>query len=253
MTTVIYEKQDRIATITLNRPEALNAYNLEMVRELNQIWADLKADDGVWVGILTGAGTRAFCTGHDMKEIEQWSASREAEIPTFWYGEVEIYKPIIAAVNGHCLGGGCSMALACDIRVAAEHATFGYPQPKYGLMSMGGHQRLPRMLPPGIAMELILTGRTLSAQEAHRWGIVNQVVPQDELMAAARRLAEDIRANAPLAVQASKEAFLRGQRMPLLEGIRLAKELFGRILLTEDGQEGLRAFREKRTPVWRGR
>lgn len=246
---IIYEKKDRIACITLNRPEAFNAYDNVMLRELEKVWYDFRDDPEVWVAILTGAG-RHFCVGHDLESLHEVT---EPEPPSIHYGSIEIYKPIIAAVNGNAMGGGCSMALGCDLRVAADNARFGYPQTQVGHMSLGGHQRLPRMTFPGIALEMMLTGDAIDAREAFRLGLVNRVVPLQDLMSEATRLAQRIAQNGPLAVRATKEAFIRGQAMPLQQGIRMAALLYGRIATTEDAQEGLKAFKQKRKPVWKGK
>ena len=255
MSRIIYEVKDKIATITLNRPDKLNAYTEEMVDELYNTWQKFSRDDAAWTAIVTGAGDRAFCAGHDLNMIvESAGQYKDHASPTMWYGELEIYKPIIAAVNGCAYGGGCSLALSCDIRIASENAVFGYPQPKYGAMSLGGHQRLPKTIPPGIAMEFMLTGRNIPADEAARWGMVNKVVPRGALMEAARGMANRINQNAPLAVQHTKEAVLKGLRTPdVREGINMAKLISYRLQTSRDTQEGLAAFMEKRTPEWQGR
>lgn len=249
MSSILYEKKGHIAYVTLNRPQAFNAYNNEMLRELEKVWYDFRDDPEAWVAILTGAG-RHFCVGHDLDSLHEVT---EPEPPSIHYGSIEIYKPIIAAVNGNAMGGGCSTALGCDLRLAADNARFGYPQVQVGHMSLGGHQRLPRMTFPSIALEMMLTGEAIDAQESYRLGLVNRVVPLAELMPAATRLAERIAQNGPLAVRATKEAFLRGQTMPLQQGIRMAALLYAQLATTEDAQEGLKAFREKRKPAWKGR
>ena len=255
MSGILYEVEGRTAIITLNRPEKRNSYTEEMVDDLYDVCQKFMKDNDVWTAILTGAGNRAFCAGHDLTLVVASEGQyNEHDSPTFWYGEFEIYKPIIAAVNGYAYGGGCSMALSCDIRIASDNAVFGYPQPKYGAMSIGGHQRLPKTIPPGIAMEFLLTGRNITADEAERWGMVNKVVPQDALMDEARAMAELINQNAPLAVQHTKEAVLKGLRMPdVREGIVNAKLISYRLQTSRDTQEGLAAFMEKRKPEWEGR
>lgn len=249
-----YEKRGRIAHVTLNRPQVLNSYHNAMLEEMVAIWSDFRNDDEAWVAILSGAGERAFCSGHDLKAEENLDEAIFREPPSLHYGGIEVYKPIIAAIHGYCLGGGMSMALGCDIRIASDDAQFGYPQPKYGLMSFGGHQRLPRMTFPGIAMELMLTGDLIDARRAYELGLVNRVVPRAELMATAERLAERLCQNAPLSVRAHKEAFLRGQRMPLNEGVHLAMLLYRKISQSEDTRAGLQAFLNRQpTPQWKGR
>ncbi|MBI4506533.1 MAG: enoyl-CoA hydratase/isomerase family protein [Chloroflexi bacterium] len=249
-----YEKRARIAHVTLNRPQVLNSYHNPMLEEMVDIWQDVKRDDDVWVAIVSGAGQKAFCAGHDLKGEERLEEAIFKEPPSLHYGGIELYKPIIAAVHGYCLGGGMSLALGCDIRIAADDAQFGYPQAKYGLMSFGGHQRMPRMTFPGIAMELMLTGDMIDARRAYELGLVNRVVPRADLISTAEQLAERLCQNAPLSVRAHKEAFLRGQRVPLNEGVNLAMQMFRGLMQSEDTQAGLRAFLERQPlPQWKGR
>jgi enoyl-CoA hydratase/carnithine racemase len=255
---VIYEKKDRIAYVTLDRPEVMNAMNTKMHFELREIWEDFRDDDDVWVAILSGAGDRAFATGNDLKE----SASRDAkaraqERPPFagMTSQYECSKPIIAAVHGYCVAGGFETALACDLIVAADNTQFSLPEVKVGLVAgAGGLHRLARTAPLKVTMGLVLTGRRISAEEAYRLGIVNEVVPVAELMTAAERWANEILDCAPLAVRLTKEAVLRGLQVPVEEAIaRDVVEVKPRIRASADYLEGPRAFAEKRKPVWTGR
>jgi E-phenylitaconyl-CoA hydratase len=260
---ILYEKQDRLAYITLNRPEALNALNTPLRRQLLDALHDFERDDESWVAIVTGAGSRAFSAGADLKEMSQ---RKQAELSAeyhdpFWGAQtpslnrgLQVWKPIIAAINGYCLAGGLELALACDIRVAAEHAEFGLKEVQRGIIpGGGGTQRLPRAIPPNIALELMFTGDHISAREAHRLGLVNHVVPADQVMAKAEEVARRICANAPLSVRAIKEAAYRGLDAPLEEGLRIEALLAKAIGYTEDSREGPRAFAEKRPAAFRGR
>ena len=252
----IYEKRGRIAYVTLNRPEVMNALHGLASRELAEIWDDFAADGDVWVAILTGAGARAFSAGNDLKATA--SGSGRSDTPfTGGFGGItdrfDLFKPVIAAVNGWAMGGGCELALACDIIVASERARFGLPEPRVGLYaSEGGIHRLPRHVPLKIAMGMMLTGRNIDAQEAYRIGLVNEVVPHDELMAAAERWAHEILECAPLSVRGSKEGALRGLDLPLREAIHGDYEWLKRHRASPDRIEGPRAFAEKRQPHWTG-
>lgn len=255
-----YEKSGRIATITINRPEALNAIDPTTNDELVAAWADFRDDPEVWVGILTGAGDRAFCAGADLKELipALGERARQGTLTTFNFGGITrgfaTWKPLIAAINGFALAGGTELALACDIRIAAEHARFGQPEVRWAIIpGAGGTQRLPRAIGISAALEIILTGRQVDAQEALRLGLVHRVVPADQVLTEAQKTAEALLANGPLALRAAKRAVLEGWDQPLARGLDLELHLFTDLLLTEDAVEGPRAFAEKRQPRYQAR
>jgi dehydration protein DpgD len=252
---VRYEKRNRIAYVTINRPEVMNALHPPANEELSRVWDDFAADPEAWVAILTGAGERAFSAGNDLK----WTATHGMpRMPKGGFGGIvfrdDIWKPLIAAVNGVALGGGLELALACDIIVAADSARLGLPEPRVGLMAAaGGVHRLPRSIPLKIAMGMMLTGRHLPAAEAARVGLVNEVVPGAQLVGAAERWANEILECSPLSVQASKQAALQGLAKPLGEAMGADYPLVRKLWTSEDVVEGPRAFAEKRKPVWKGR
>lgn len=253
----IYEKKGSIAIFTLNRPEKMNAKSLEIFRGLKEKMIDFRDDPNLLVCIITGAGDKAFCAGADVKEtLPYFRKHRNDPVPlsegTIFRG-LELYKPLIAAVNGVAYGGGLELALACDIRIASENARFAQLEPTVGAMPGGGAtQRLPRLISRCKAAELLLMSRVIDSQEAYRIGLVNSVVPLDKLMSTTLEWAEQICQLAPLAIRGTKEAMMRGADMTLRDGLRLEKLLFDKISGTEDYEEGGKAFREKRKPVFKG-
>jgi len=255
---VNYEKKGRIAYFTLNRPEAHNAFNFEMLKALSDALIDFKQDDALWVGILTGAGERAFSAGADVRALlpllgGEWQTNPSLIPPTIVRG-LELYKPMIAAINGIALGGGLEFALACDIRIASEKAIMGQPEGRLGLIpGWGGTCRLPRLIPEAKAAEMLFTGEPINAQEAYRIGLVNEVVPLAELMAAAERWTQKIMRNAPLAVRAAKEIMIRSKGMSLEESLKLEWQRFGELLRTEDSIGARRAFLEKEKYEFKGK
>jgi E-phenylitaconyl-CoA hydratase len=259
MPEILFERSSHIATITINRPEAMNALNSAVRRGLAEALTSFRDDAELWVAIVTGTGERAFSAGADL--VEMSTRGREDFRDAFWEQGtpginrgLDVGKPVIAAINGYCLAGGLELALACDIRIAAEHAQFGLTEVTRGIIpGGGGTQRLPRLIPLGAALELLFTGERIPAAEALRLGIVNRVVPASEVMAEALRLAERINQNAPLAVRAVKEAALRGLDLPLEQGLRIEAFLSRVVRDTEDSREGPRAFAEKRPARFQGR
>jgi E-phenylitaconyl-CoA hydratase len=253
-----YEVKDRVAYITINRPEALNAMDLEVYGELSNAWIDVRDNPDIWVAIITGAGEKSFTTGADLKSV----VNRERKKADFWLTQkdmllnrgLEVWKPVIAAVNGYCLGGGMTLLFATDIRIAAEHAVFELSEVKRGILpGNGGTQRALRQLPYPVAMEMLLLGRRLSAREALGVGLINRVVPMEDLMPTAVRYAEQICENGPLAIRAIKELVVRSQNLPISDGIRLEAAFQEFLSTTEDAKEGPKAFAEKRKPIYKAR
>lgn len=251
------KKEGRIAIFTLNRPEALNAMDPKSAEELSQALTDFRGDNELWVGIITGAGERAFCAGADIKSMLPFMKGNRGEVwrmPPTIMRSLDLWKPMIAAVNGACLGGGLEIALACDLRIAAENATFGLPEVRLGLIpGWGGTQRLPRVIPWAKAAEMLLTGRPIDAREAYRIGLVNKVVPLSELMSEAKKMAEALCEPGPLAVRAAKQAMIQGTSVGLQEGLQLEAMLEDFCLSTEDFEEGTKAFVEKRKPQFKAK
>jgi enoyl-CoA hydratase/carnithine racemase len=269
---VLYEKREHIAYVTINRPDVMNALHGPAGAEMGRVWADFRDDPDSWVAIVTGAGDRAFSAGMDLRAraaANAATAAGEAPPPSTplpntganpGFGGLtnprnnNIWKPIIAAVNGYALGGGLELAMACDIIIAADHAQLGLPEPKRGIIAgAGGVHRLPRQIPLKIAMGYMLTGRHMSAQDAHRWGLVNEVVPLAELIPTAERWAREIMECAPLSVQATKQSAMQGLELSLEQAYNGSYEAVQRMMASEDSKEGPRAFAERRKPVWTGR
>jgi len=255
--TLKYEKRGAVGYVQINRPEKLNALNRRVMEELLTCFQALQQNEEVRVVVLSGSGDKAFVAGADIAEIAALTPLEGRETAQFGqsvFGLIEnLGKPVIAAINGFALGGGCELAMACTLRVAAETAQFGQPEVKLGLLpGFGGSQRLPRLVGKCRALELILTGETITASEAHRLGLINQVVPAAELMAAAEQLALKIVANAPLAIKFALEAVNHGMELTGAEGQFLEATLFGLCCTTADMKEGTRAFLEKRPPRFRG-
>ena len=255
---VRYEVESHIATITIDRPDAFNSIDLETWAAFSEATGRLEGDADAWVGIVTGAGNRAFSAGADLRStiprmLDDPDHNPYAAPPTIMRGQT-VTKPLIAAVNGLALGGGLEIVLACDLRVAAENARLGAPEVTLGIIpGWGGTQRLPRQLPWAVAARILLTGQPLTAQEAFQVGLVNAVVPAEELMAEARGLAETLLKCGPLALRAAKRAMMEGYHLPLEEGLAVEQRLFNSLAYTEDVREGLAAFSEKRPPEFKAK
>ncbi len=255
---LLYEKRDGIGHVTVNRPEKLNALNRKTMDELHDCFQEIERDDEVRAVILTGAGEKAFVGGADINELAVQTPVEGKELSMRGQKILDIIehlgKPVIAAVNGYALGGGCELALACTIRIASENARLGQPEVKLGLIpGYAGTQRLPRLVGRGRALEMVLSGEPVSAAEAYRIGLVNQVVSAQDLIAAAEKLAHKILANAPLAVKFALEAVNHGLEMTQAEGQFLEANLFGLCCTTADMKEGTRAFLEKRPARFMGK
>jgi enoyl-CoA hydratase len=252
------EKQDQVATVTLNRPKVLNALSARTIEELECVFFDLANNDGVQVIILTGAGEKAFAAGADIAQIAEKDAVTGLEMAekgqrVFRFLET-MDKPSIAAVNGFALGGGCELAMACTIRIASDNAKFGQPEVNLGVIpGYAGTQRLSRLVGKGIAMDLILTGRMIDAREAQRIGLASQVVSQEELMDTAKKTARSLLGKGPLALRAARDAIDQGYDMQFDNACKFEASLFGLLCATEDMKEGCQAFLEKRKPDFKGK
>jgi enoyl-CoA hydratase/carnithine racemase len=252
---IIFERHDGIATITLNRPEVLNALDPATYREVTDAFLEIERDPEVRAGIVTGAGDRAFTAGADLKlmhtgaaDFTQWSPWRQDR----WDFGLTTSKPMIAAINGYALAGGLELALVCDLRIASPNAVFGTPEVKWNLLHGFGAYRLPQIISLSHAMEMLLTGEFIDAQKAERIGLISRIVPAGELLAEATRLAELIAANGPMAVRMTKELVQHGLSASPAEHFRLMHEYYSRVDATDDQSEGLQAFAEKRRPRYTG-
>ena len=250
-------REGAIGLLTVNRPQVLNALNEQTLVELGQAAQDLRRDADIRVVIITGAGEKAFVAGADISELATLTAARaqgRALLGQHVFAGIEqMGKPVIAAINGFALGGGCELAMACTLRIAADTARLGQPEVNLGILpGFAGTQRLSRLVGKGVALDLLLTGRHVSAEEALRIGLVNRVVPAADLMTAARALATELAAKAPIAVRYIIDAVHRGSDAPFAEGAYLEASLFGLAFSTADMREGTRAFLDKRKPVFKG-
>jgi enoyl-CoA hydratase len=255
---IIYEKNQEIATITLNRPEALNAFSKEVIEEILQALEDVKSDENIRVILLTGAGEKAFSAGADIKAMKGMNALKARELSLM--GEKlcnaleNLEKPVIAAINGYALGGGLEVAMACDIRIASENARMGQTEINIGLIpGWGGTQRLPRLIGKTKAKELIFTGKIIDAKTAEQLGIVNMVVPSDKFKETVQQFALELASKAPVALKVAKALINKGSEISLDAAIALEREGFGVVASTEDLQEGVSAFIEKRKPMFKGK
>jgi enoyl-CoA hydratase len=255
---LLFEKKGPIAYVAINRPKVLNALNSATMGELRTVFTQLKDDREVRVVILTGAGEKSFVAGADIGELQKNNPVEAKEYTHRGQAVLDLIenlgKPVIACINGFALGGGCEIAMACTMRLASENAKLGQPEVKLGIIpGYGGTQRLPRLVGKGLAMQLLLTGEMISAQEAHRIGLVNEVVPADQLISRAEAIAQAIIKNAPLAIQYCLEAVNHGMEMTLPEGLFLEASLFAVCCATEDKKEGTSAFLEKRAANFTGK
>jgi enoyl-CoA hydratase len=255
---LLLERDDAVALVTINRPQVLNALNLATLDELRRVILDLKKDDSVRAVILTGSGEKAFVAGADVNELAVQTpiAGREHALAGQHVLDLleNMGKPVIAAINGYALGGGCELALACTLRIAADTARLGQPEINLGILpGYAGTQRLPRLVGKARAMELILTGAQISASEAERIGLVNRVVPAAALLIEAKKLARELARQPPIAVRYIIDAINHGLEMPFVEGCRFEATLFGLVAASEDMREGTRSFLEKRKPEFTGK
>jgi enoyl-CoA hydratase len=255
---ILLEKKNSIAYVTVNRPKVLNALNMATMEDLRAAFTDIKADASTRVAILTGSGEKAFIAGADIGELAKNDPITAKEYTHRGQSVLDLIenlgKPVIACINGFALGGGCEIAMACTFRLASDNAKLGQPEVKLGIIpGYGGTQRLPRLVGKGLANQMLLAGEMITAAEAHRIGLVNEVTPPAELIPRAEAIASKIIANAPIAVQYTLEAVNKGMEMTLAEGLYLEAALFGLACATEDKKEGTSAFLEKRPAQFKGR
>ena len=255
---ILIERRSRVTILSVNRPKKLNAINRETLGEIADATRAFLADASQGALIVTGSGEKAFISGADIEELQPLAPAAAEDISRFGQMVVELFekspKPVIAAVNGYAFGGGCELALACHIRLASENAVMGLPEVKLGIIpGYGGTQRLPRLVGPGRALELILTARSIKSDEAERIGLVNRVVPLAQLLEEAIAMAETILKNGPLAIEAALECVVRGMQLPLEQGLRFEAGRFGILAASEDMHEGLQAFLDKRPAEFKRR
>lgn len=258
--TVEYERRGHVAWVTMNRPEALNAMNDDLKRDLKLAWEEVRHDRDVWVAVLTGAGPRGFCAGADLRSTPAGSPPLD---DPYWLMQtsdslesgLEVWKPIVAAINGHAIGIGLTLAIACDFRIAAENATFGFPEVRLGMPTVMGAIRMPQVIGMERALDLLLVGERIDAQTALHWGMVREVVPLDQLQERASDLAERLCRSGPRAVQATKEIAVRGQGIPFADAFRMGEAIrrLARNAAQQDIQEGLAAYRERRDAQFQNR
>lgn len=254
--TVTLSIEESIATLTINQPDTLNALTSEVLYEIDDVLDQVEADESVKVLVITGSGKKAFVAGANINDFVEMTPIEGDQFSRLgnevFYKLSNLRQPTIAAVNGYALGGGCELALACDMRIASTNAVFGQPEVGLGIPpGFGGSQRLPRLVNPAIAKELIFSGRSVRADEAKEIGLVNRVVPQEELLSEVKQLAEQIAKNAPLAVEKSKQLINQGQDIPLEHGLELEAQAFSLFFATEDQKMGAKSFVNKQTPIFK--